>query len=132
MVKPPQLDPVKIELLKPTRRDYNLSPEKIRTRTIRNFLRGYKADLFDQVYLPDFLLIRFIKAYDPAYPISKQSLSNFKARPFLFRYLPITEESLDFISFVKKSFPFFDGDELYALSGTWVTYGKILIDVSPR
>lgn len=131
-MKPPQLDPVKTELFRPTRRDYNLSPKEIRPRTIRSFLRGYKADLFDQVYLPDVLLIQFVKEYDPGYPISKQSLSNFKVRPFRFRYLPTTKESLDFISFVKKFLPYFDGDELYALSGTWVTYGKILIDVSPR
>lgn len=122
-----------IELFKPTRRDYyNLTSERIRTRAIRNFLRGCKAGLFDSVYVQDVILIHIVKEYDPGYPITRQSLSSYNVRPFRFRYLPITKESLDFISYVKKYFPSFDGDELYALSGTWVTYGKILIDVSPR
>lgn len=129
---PDQHDPVEIKFLK-SKRDHTLAPEEIRSRAIRNFMRGHLADLFDSVVLPDHLLIDFVKEYDPGYRITKQSVWNSKVRrPVRFRYLPITKESLDFISFVKKAFPFFDGDELYALSGTFVTYKTILFHRNPR
>lgn len=129
---PNQRDPVEIKFLK-SKRDSTLTPEEIRSRAIGNFIRGHLADLFDSVVLPDYLLIKFVKAYDPGYRITKQNVSNSKVRrPVRFRYLPITKESLDFISFVKKAFPYFDGDELYALSGIYVTYRTILFTRSPR
>lgn len=132
-VIPDQHDPVEIQLYKLRRRDYTLPPEEIRSRAIGNFLRAYLANLFDSVWLPDYLLIKFVKAYDPGYRITKQNVSNLKVRrPVHFRYLPISKESLNFISFVKAYFRYFDGDELYALSGTYVTYRRILFHRSPR
>lgn len=129
---PDQLNPGDIKLLE-LKRDYPITPQEIRSRAIGNFMRGHLADLFDSVVLPDHLLIDFVKEYDPGYRITKQSVWNSKVRrPVCFHYLPITKESLDFISFVKKAFPYFDGDELYALSGTYVTYKTILFHRSPR
>lgn len=129
---PDQHDPVEIKLFK-LKRDHTLTPEKIRYRAISNFMRGHLADLFDSVVLPDYLLVDFVKEYDPGYRVTKQSVWNLKVRrPLCFRYLPITKESLDFISFVKNAFPYFDRDELYALSGTYVTYRTILFHRNPR
>lgn len=85
-------------------------------------------NLFGSVKFPGHIaLVYSVKEYDPGYTISRQNLNNLKNRPMRFRYLPVTKASLDFISFINGYFPDFDGEELYALSGTHVSYGKILL-----
>lgn len=105
-----------------------LSSEQIGTLTVFNFLRGCSKHLFSSVSYPtDKGLVDLVKTFDPSIKASRSVFSNLKQRPAVFRYLPISRTSLDFISFVKKTFPDFNGDELYALSGTFVSYKKILL-----
>lgn len=119
---------LEISLRRPGPFGYLLSPKEIGTTAVFNFVLGLSANLFDSVSFPsDRHCIEFVKRFDPGYKISKQALSNSRRRLLCFRYLPITKTSLDFISFVKTTFPRFDGDELYALSGTYVSYRKILL-----
>lgn len=123
----PNEELVEIKLIG-SRREHNLSSEEIRSRAIGNFVRGYVNNLFDSIWLPGHMtLVYFVKEYDPGYFISRQNLNNLKKRPMRFRYLPVTKTSLDFISFINGYFPDFNGAELFALSGTHVSYGKILL-----
>lgn len=126
----PESDQDLVEIKLAKMRGGTLSSEQIRSRAIGNFLKGYVHNLFDSVLFPnDPSLIQFVKYCDPGRRISQQSVSNLRRRPraVCFRYLPVTETSLDFINRVKELFPNFDGEELYALSGTHVKYRRLLL-----
>lgn len=117
---------LKIRLLRWNPNTYLLSPEEVRSRAILNFVQGCAVDLFDAVLFPrDRLLIDFVKQFHPEARISKQSICHHRTRQITFRHLPITEASEEFVSYVKKTFPDFNGVELYALSGTYVRYSTI-------
>ncbi|KAL1855662.1 hypothetical protein Daus18300_011043 [Diaporthe australafricana] len=110
----------------PPSRSRPLSREEIRSRAIINFLRGSMAKLFDGVIFHGFYHISiFVKLYDHNYSFKRQRIYNWGVRPPRFRYLPITKESLEFIAYVKRFYPEFNGDELYAVSGTLVEYKRI-------
>lgn len=117
---------VQIRHTLPPRGGRFLSREEIRSRAIGNFVRGYMAKLFDHVlfYSADHLN-DFLKSYDSKYVYSKQNIFNLRVRPPRFQFLPITKESLDFIAHVKRFYPYFIGNQLYALSGTLVEYKRI-------
>lgn len=120
---------VEISLKSPGPYGYLLSPKEIESRAMFNFVRGCSADLFESVRFPSYTyLAKFMESLVPGYVVSRQNLYNMRRRrPLSFHYLPITKTSLDFIASVKATFPDFDGDELYALSGTYVSYGTILL-----
>ncbi|KAI3392955.1 hypothetical protein diail_4942 [Diaporthe ilicicola] len=86
------------------------------------------SGLFDQVLFHEYRsLAQFVKSYEPNCRVTKQSVSNCKNRPVVFRVLPVTEETEAFVSLVKTAFPRFDPEDLYALSGTYFKYKKIVL-----
>ena len=59
-------------------------------------------------------IIDFIKGYKENKKITKQSISNLKNRKLIFKSVPRTPETLDFVEYVKKTFENFDVDSFLA------------------
>ena len=53
-------------------------------------------------------IINFIKVFKDDYRISKQSISNLKHRPLIKNQVPITDETLLFVNYVKSRYNHFD------------------------
>ena len=85
---------------------------------VRNFVKGLVSEpkMFN---LDDRLktyadIIDFIKGYKDNKRITKQSISNLKNRKLIFKSVPRTPETLDFVEYVKKTFENFDVDSFLA------------------
>lgn len=100
---------------------------------IRNFLKGYLSNFFKDVV--EFKtyddIIDFIKRFKPNYKISKQSLSNLRHRPIRFKILAMTDESIAFVKYIKKHFPYFDEKFLFDITNSYnKSPGEISKDIT--
>jgi hypothetical protein len=80
---------------------------------IRNFIKGIlsKENLYN-INKKDFddynSIIQFIKDYKPDFKISKTSLSNLKNRKMIIKPVPRTEDTIEFVKWLKIKYPKFE------------------------
>jgi hypothetical protein len=83
---------------------------------IRSFLKGLFSKEFN-LDVKEFRgyndIIDFIKGYNKNYKITASSLSNLKTRKGMIKAVPIREETVKFVEYVKKRFSSFNTDNFY-------------------
>jgi hypothetical protein len=88
---------------------------------VRNFIKGLlsnppKYNLYNdwQSYSE---IIEFVREFDSKIKISKSSISHLKGRKMIFKNIPRTKETMEFIEYVKSKFPEFDEDSFFSRKG---------------
>lgn len=84
---------------------------------MNNFAKAAVNDKLVGVIFYDYKTISlFLKNFKPSFQVSKQSLSNYKKRKFVFKSIIITKEVIYFMDYVKRFFPYFDDKAFLSLS----------------
>jgi len=87
---------------------------------IRNFIKAYfskipEFGLRGDEFLSYKELKDFIISYEPAknFHLTRQSISNLKQRKIIFKPVPLTQETLDFITYVKSKITYFNDKDFF-------------------
>jgi hypothetical protein len=88
---------------------------------VRNFIKGLLSNPpkynLNNVWQSYSEIIDFVKGFDSKIKISRQSISNLKNRKSIFKTVPRTKETMEFIDYVKVKFPEFDENTFFARKG---------------
>lgn len=88
---------------------------------VRNFLRGLLSNppLYNlkNEFTSYSEIVEFVQGYDDKIKLSKSSISHLKSRKMVFKTVPRTKVTMDFIDYVKIKFPEFDEVSFFAGKG---------------